>query len=168
MSTVVEIDWWIYQSANAFMHEHPWFAAGAVFLNYALVALFIALVAVYLYKHRSEVQVVMIPFVGACAYLVSRFIGFFYFRSRPFVTHSVLPFINMSPLSKSFPSSHAMVFFAIATALFLYNNQWGKWALILAGLIAILRVFVGVHYPSDILAGAAFGVLLSVLIKRLN
>lgn len=168
MSAVVEIDWWIYQNANAFMHEHPWFAAGAVFLNYVLAPLLVVLVGVYLYRHRSRVQTVMVPFAGACAYLVSRFIGFFYFRSRPFVTNTVLPFIEMSPLSKSFPSSHAMVSFGIATALFLYNKQWGRWALILAGLIAILRVLVGVHYPSDVLAGAVFGVLLSVLIKRLN
>jgi undecaprenyl-diphosphatase len=58
---------------------------------------------------------------------------------------------------KSFPSSHAVNNFGVATLLTFYFRRWW-WAFYLwATLVAVSRVAVGVHYPSDILAGAAIG-----------
>ena len=60
--------------------------------------------------------------------------------------------------SFSFPSAHAMNSFATMTVLTLfYPKRWG-WFLTIASLSALSRVYVGIHYPSDILAGALFGI----------
>ena len=68
----------------------------------------------------------------------------------------------------SFPSDHAVVFFALATAIWLYHRWLGLVAAAWLTIFACLpRVFVGYHYPSDILAGALVGVITMQLAMRL-
>jgi undecaprenyl-diphosphatase len=58
----------------------------------------------------------------------------------------------------SFPSDHAVIFFAIATAIWMRSRLWGGLAYLWVLLFACLtRVYLGYHYPSDIVAGAAIG-----------
>jgi len=71
------------------------------------------------------------------------------------------------PSSPSFPSGHAVVSFAIATAIFRHNKHLGAYAFLLALLISISRIFAGVHYPLDILAGAVIGILCGFSVKYL-
>ena len=61
----------------------------------------------------------------------------------------------------SFPSGHATFFFALAAAVYMKDKRWGAVFLILAAVLSILRVATGLHYTSDILAGAALGVLVA-------
>jgi undecaprenyl-diphosphatase len=58
---------------------------------------------------------------------------------------------------KSFPSSHAVNNFAVATLFAWYYRRGKYWLYAWASLIAISRVFVGVHYPSDVVGGALIG-----------
>lgn len=70
-------------------------------------------------------------------------------------------------VSSSFPSGHAMsaaiVYFAVAyLAARLHKRKWARWlvmtaALVLVALIAFSRLYLGVHYPSDVIAGIAIG-----------
>ncbi len=65
---------------------------------------------------------------------------------------------------KSFPSSHAVNNFAVATVFAFYFRRW-IWAFFgWASLVALSRPAVGVHYPSDILGGAAIGALVALLL----
>lgn len=57
----------------------------------------------------------------------------------------------------SFPSSHATVAFAMATLLSRYEPRWRILLFILAGLISFSRIYLGVHYPFDVFAGAIIG-----------
>lgn len=57
----------------------------------------------------------------------------------------------------SFPSSHAVNNFGVATMFSLYYPRARAWLFAAASLVAISRVFVGVHYPSDVLGGAVIG-----------
>jgi undecaprenyl-diphosphatase len=68
--------------------------------------------------------------------------------------------------SASFPSNHAANTFGAATVLFAARRRW--WALGFLGALAVAvsRVYVGVHYPSDVLAGAAIGSGLGLLAWR--
>ena len=79
-------------------------------------------------------------------------------RARPFVADpgGVHQFTRHAA-DAGFPSDHATASFAIATAIVLRNRRWGIVALVLATLLALTRVAIGVHYPSDVLAGAALG-----------
>ena len=65
---------------------------------------------------------------------------------------------------KSFPSSHAVNNFAVATLFSFYYRKW-SWGFVgWAALVALSRPAVGVHYPSDILGGAIIGVLISSIV----
>lgn len=64
---------------------------------------------------------------------------------------------------KSFPSSHAVNNFASAIVLGSFFKDYKTHFLVIASLIAISRVYVGVHYPSDVIAGAILGTLIGLL-----
>jgi membrane-associated phospholipid phosphatase len=90
-------------------------------------------------------------------------------RDRPFVTHPDI--IKLSDGGgSSFPSGHASSAFALATSLFLENKKWyvGVPAFTWASLVAYSRVDLGVHYPSDVLAGAALGVGSAFAARKIN
>jgi len=57
----------------------------------------------------------------------------------------------------SFPSDHATAAGAVAVGLLLTNRRWGIIAAALAVVMAFTRVYVGAHYPADVLAGLALG-----------
>lgn len=89
-------------------------------------------------------------------------------RDRPF---KVLPDVNLlipapPSTSTSFPSGHALSSFACATALSRFYPQWSAIYYTLAGSISYSRVYVGVHYPSDILAGSILGHYWGLIISR--
>lgn len=68
-----------------------------------------------------------------------------------------------------FASSHSANFFALATFLSFYfrERKWSMLFFFLAALVAYSRVYLGVHYPGDVLVGAMIGILGGVLISRL-
>jgi undecaprenyl-diphosphatase len=89
-------------------------------------------------------------------------------RPRPFVAHPELVHLFVKHVADAgFPSDHATASFAIATAVFLRNRAWGAVILLLATVLAIGRVGMGVHYPSDVLAGAALGAVSALLLWAL-
>jgi len=82
-------------------------------------------------------------------------------RPRPFDPSSGLA-VNLlfyRPSDPSFPSNLAAVVFGLALAVWVVNRRMGTWLLLMAFVACFARVYVGIHYPSDILGGAAFGVL---------
>ena len=83
-------------------------------------------------------------------------------RQRPFQI-SELPLLITAPGGYSFPSGHTMSSFAAATSISLTHKKWGKWAYILAGLIAFSRMYLYVHFLTDVLAGVVFGILFGYL-----
>jgi undecaprenyl-diphosphatase len=86
-------------------------------------------------------------------------------RPRPFVAHPAAVHLFSSHAADSgFPSDHATAAFAIATAVMLRDRRWGAVALAAATVLAVGRVAMGVHYPSDVLAGAALGALCALVL----
>lgn len=67
----------------------------------------------------------------------------------------------------SFPSGHTLVSFEAATALWVYHRRWGVAALVLAALIALSRLYLFVHYPTDVLAGLLLGIGIALAVCRL-
>ena len=82
-------------------------------------------------------------------------------RPRPVLDG--LPPLGGAPSSLSFPSAHATSSFAVATAMTRVDSL-GALAFILAVALSLGRPYLGMHYPSDVLAGAAFGVALGLIV----
>ena len=91
-------------------------------------------------------------------------------RPRPYTLDPTLSIgLAWGEMSKdfSFPSGHTLASFEAAGALFLHHKKSGIAALALAFLIAVSRLFLSVHYPTDVLAGAVLGLLFAFLAVRI-
>lgn len=89
-------------------------------------------------------------------------------RPRPFIAQGVDILIK-EPMGFSFPSGHTGSSFAAASVIYFYNKKRGLLALILATLIAFSRMYLFVHYPSDIVGGLILGIISSrIAIKITN
>ena len=79
-------------------------------------------------------------------------------RSRPALAHHSLDPLVATPSSESFPSGHTATAFATATVVGLLHPRL-RWPLLgLAALVGLSRVYLGVHFWFDVLAGAALGI----------
>ena len=89
-------------------------------------------------------------------------------RPRPYAVLGEITAITTLPGDHSFPSGHSAASFAAAWALLRARWRMGPAALVLAALIALSRLYVGVHYPTDVICGAAIGMLVGEAGARLG
>lgn len=93
-------------------------------------------------------------------------------RVRPCDVNTTVQLLIPHPEGFSFPSGHTGASFAAAAALFFGKNRMGAPAFIMAALIGFSRIYLYVHYPADVLAGALLGIMLgwlgNVLVKTVG
>lgn len=93
-------------------------------------------------------------------------------RARPFTVFPHALVLVQRSADASFPSDHATMAGAVAVGLFFVQRRLGVIAAVLALLMAATRVYVGAHFPGDVLAGLAFGGLVAAAVQlaapRLN
>ena len=80
-----------------------------------------------------------------------------YVHERPFVARSDVMLLIPHAADPSFPSEHATAAFALAAGIALYRWRIGAVLLVLAALVGFSRIYVGVHYPADVIAAAGIG-----------
>jgi membrane-associated phospholipid phosphatase len=86
----------------------------------------------------------------------------FFDRARPPVADPSLDPVGIVPASASFPSGHAATAFAAAVAVAIVYPRLGRWLLALAVVIAVSRVYLGVHYVLDVAAGTLLGIAVGI------
>jgi undecaprenyl-diphosphatase len=138
----------------------------AEYLPYFLVLGFFVLV----YYQASWRRRVYLFCEGSLAVILSRgliteIIRLFYKEQRPFSFYNFTPLINES--GWSFPSGHAAFFFALAMVIWYADRRWGIAYFALVTLMAIARIYVGVHWPLDVIAGAVIGIGSAMLVHWL-
>lgn len=94
-------------------------------------------------------------------------IKLFYFKPRPFVKHRVGILIP-SKIDSTFPSKHTLLVFAISTSIFLYDRVLGLVMWILSVLTGFSRIWVGHHYPSDIIGSAFIATMTSAILDKIS
>jgi undecaprenyl-diphosphatase len=105
-------------------------------------------------KNQRTVLYAMVSIGITCALMV--LINHYYFRARPFISLPAgsVNLLFYPPTDSSFPSNLAAVLFALAIAVFIKNRKYGSWLLALAVVSGFGRIYIGIHYPLDILGGA--------------
>ena len=105
----------------------------------------------------------------AVALATNQVIAHLWTRPRPFTEHPALTHVlGARTTDPSFPSDHAAAAFAIAFAVLAFSRRAGIGFLAVATLIALSRVALGMHYPSDVLAGALVGFGAATLVTTLG
>lgn len=84
-------------------------------------------------------------------------------RVRPFYAISGLEILIKPPKSFSFPSGHTSSFFACSTVLFKSSKKYGGLLLIISLMMGFSRMYVGVHYPSDVFVGMVVGIISGIM-----
>jgi undecaprenyl-diphosphatase len=95
-------------------------------------------------------------------FIATKLFNLLFFYPRPFIVYQLNPLIN-PPASSSFPSFHTAVMTSIALTFTLLKNKFSPLFWFLAAWVGLARIYVGVHYPLDILGGVIVG-LISALV----
>ncbi|MCB0385635.1 MAG: phosphatase PAP2 family protein [Bdellovibrionales bacterium] len=131
-------------------------------------------------SHAIKVLVVMGLVAGLCDALSYRGLKPAFARPRPHQlaalqareglpsNGALAPVVRVPywPKSYSFPSNHALTGFALARLITWYHPTAHIWAWLVVGLVAYSRVYVGVHYPGDVVGGALIGWLIATLLIK--
>ena len=128
--------------------------------NNALVWVLLGVALAILDWERHEAWLICAA-LGPIAIVLNYGIKLLVRRPRPVLEG--LPPLGGAPSSLSFPSAHALSSFAVATAMYRVDPATAG-ALVIALAISLGRPYLGMHYPSDVLAGAVLGVLLGLIV----
>ncbi len=88
-------------------------------------------------------------------------------RPRPCQVDQAFEMLVARPSSSSFPSTHSAWAFAAATAIFMKYKKAGIAAFVVAALIAFSRMYMFLHYPTDVLCGIVFGIILGIVADKI-
>ena len=170
------IDFTIFQWLNSWAGVNSFYNGAIVFL--ATYLWYIVMAAVCLFpllayfpkfkKYQTRNRTFFIYAVASAVvarFGITEFIRLFLDRPRPFeVVEGAHRLVNQAG-GDAFPSGHASLAFAIAAAVYFYFPKTGIIFFLAAVSIGFGRVAAGVHWPTDILAGAAVGISSAVLLR---
>jgi len=174
---MLTLDVAIFRSINGLAGRDAWRDALGVFSATYLIWILVGLIAAYSLAVWWEARGLERRFDGpimafrafvatALGWIGNAVIGWLWLRPRPFAELSdVVKLIGKPMTQKSFPSDHATAAFALAFSVAFLRPGFGLIMLILALQVAFGRVFVGVHYPSDVLAGCLVGLTWAIIVR---
>jgi len=140
----------------------------AEYSSYVFAIIFIAVAGYQLVccvnnrKNLLWSPLLLLPGVLLVNYLLRLLIS----RERPFAALEEFSALIYHYYGNSFPSNHAAASFAIAGTIYLINPLVGKISFGMAVLVSISRIYVGVHYPSDVLAGGLLALVILCLVVK--
>lgn len=141
-----------------------------VFLGEYLGYIMIGGLLVFFWQTRKKYPRLLLEMIAGAVLsrgIITELVRFFWERPRPFIENNVAPLIEHAA-SPSFPSGHATFFFAISAVLYFYNKKAGILFLLGSALLSSARVFAGLHWTSDVIAGAVIGIVSGVLVVQIS
>jgi membrane-associated phospholipid phosphatase len=114
---------------------------------------------------RSKLAAASAGISAVVALLVNAVLGHLWYHARPFADHPKQTLLLVHHgADNSFPSDHASVAFAVAFAVLIFHRRLGILLLAVAVGIGLDRIFVGVHYPIDVLASIFVGLAAALVV----
>ncbi|CAH2714480.1 Undecaprenyl-diphosphatase BcrC [Neobacillus rhizosphaerae] len=153
----VNID--IFRSINDLGKEYNFLNPIAIFMaDYMLYVLALGMLVYWFTRtNKNRMMVLQGGLAFILAEVLGKIAGTLYYHHQPFAE---LPNVNKlieHSIDNAFPSDHSILFFSICFSFWLVRRKEGWMWLIFACIVGISRIWVGVHYPGDVLAGALIG-----------
>ena len=164
------MDFLIFQKINNLAGQSVCLDSLGIFFSEYLGYVLVTILILFLLKDYKRYWLMVAKALSAAIlarFVITELIRFFWERARPFVVNQVNLLLSHEATS-SFPSGHAAFFFALSTVIYFYNKKAGILFFLASFLISISRVFCGIHWPSDILAGAIIGIFSAWLIIKIS
>ena len=165
-----QIDGGWFADMQSFVRATPWLHGSMVACSdYGVVLVAVLMLGAWWLVRRADVvamaAVLWAPIAVVLAYVVNSLMKNIFTEPRPCrampAVHTLLP--CDPPTDWAFPSNHSAVVGAAAVALLLAHRTLGLVATALALIVAFSRLYVGAHYPHDVLVGLAVGAVIGVL-----
>lgn len=166
------MDYRVYHAINQFVFHHAWLGRALNTLEtWAVPVLAVATFALWLLARPGGGR--KWKLASACALgsaglglLLNQLLAKIWDRPRPFATHPSAHVWGSRSHDPSFPSDHASAAFGIAFAVFFFDRLVGSVFLAAAVVIGAGRVFIGEHYPLDVVAGCLVGLAAALLVTK--
>ena len=163
------MDYIIFQAINGLAGRFTFLDHFGIFCAEYLIFIMGVFVIILFSRDKKNLKINFLKafFSVGISYLTKVIIQLVYVRPRPFITHDIVKLIEKKPDS-SFPSAHTLISFSLAFVVYHYNKKLGILFIFLASLVALGRIYTGVHYPLDIIAGIFFAWITVYLIEKIN
>jgi undecaprenyl-diphosphatase len=170
--TLAPVDWRSYKAIYDVSLHHHWIGTLFSDIEKVSIPLMVVITAVLWFFSRPggdrkwKLTCGSAFASAALAYAVAFTIHHAWSRPRPYETHHIShPW--SSTTDASFPSDHSSVSYAIAFAVVAFDPIAGAIFIVVATIIAVGRLFIGAHYPSDVLVGLVVGLIAAGVVVRL-
>ncbi|WP_045522615.1 undecaprenyl-diphosphatase [Neobacillus niacini] len=117
-------------------------------------------------KHKNRIMVICGLITFAVAEIIGKVAGKIHSNHQPFAELSNVNKLIEKAIDNSFPSDHTILFFSFCVTFWLFRGGRGFTWVLLAFLVGISRIWVGVHYPADILVGAMISIVSAFVVFR--
>lgn len=161
------MDYYIFKSINQLSGRFNLINLLMIFVSKKIRYVFIFVMIFMWFRNNNFKKVTYCAGISSAVTLVFNIlIKLLYFRPRPFMKRRVGILIP-SKMDSSFPSKHTLLVFAVSTSIYLHNRVLGAIMWLLSVLTGFSRIWVGHHYPSDIIGSAFIATITSVMIDKM-
>ena len=139
-----------------------------IFVSNRVRYAYILVIVMMLFKGRFNKRIALETGLSvAISFIAHFFVHIFYFKPRPFMKRRVGILIP-SNMDSSFQSKHTILAFAASTTILMFHRKLGTLMMWLSALTGFSRIWVGHHYPSDIIGSALLGSLTSFVTRIIS
>lgn len=155
----------LFQAINFYAGKYPVLDSLAVFFAQYFEYFILLILVMFIFvrpKMYAKMAITALTAAVFARFILVELIRLFLPRPRPFMVQDINLLVNPNQ-EWAFPSGHAAFYFAVATVVYQYHKMAGILFYLFAFIICFARVFVGLHWPSDIVVGALVGIFVGWL-----